>query len=338
MNQNLRRILVSTTALAFLSLISWGGVSANQVQPISSNNQIQSVVQKPAKPQLTTQKVSKTQIVNRTAKYGFRKRPSNTGHRIPLNHYYGRRVHFNQIVKNQQGTFVKTKRGWLNYASFYQWYLAKGKVNVRVQLGNSKLYNQPAKTPDAQVISTVHQLNLVHHWVNANQVAYTNRHDVYYRFAHQNQQFWVPAWHVNFDLKALRGHNHRLEHALSVGEKLIGHSKYYESGVGYAPSIKRFDCSEFVRWVFLHAGVYIGGNTFTQIRNGYHVKASHMRRGDIFFFDDRDQGRLCHVGIYLGHHLFLHDSPDTNTGGVGVSSLNDPFWRPRFDHIVRRVI
>ncbi|UIF28892.1 hypothetical protein KB236_10225 [Levilactobacillus brevis] len=44
------------------------------------------------------------------------------------------------------------------------------------------------------------------------------------------------------------------------------------------------------------------------------------------------------MAIYLGNKLFLHDSPSADTGGVGIFSLNDPHWKPRFNHNVRRIV
>lgn len=65
-----------------------------------------------------------------------------------------------------------------------------------------------------------------------------------------------------------------------------------------------------------------------------------MRRGDIFFMDD-----LGHVGIYLGNDLFLHDSPSSSTGGVGINALSQvnpnydgKTWNQISDHIVRRIV
>ncbi|XIF20556.1 MAG: Hypothetical protein AJITA_01331 [Acetilactobacillus jinshanensis] len=62
------------------------------------------------------------------------------------------------------------------------------------------------------------------------------------------------------------------------------------------------------------------------ISYGRHVNFHHMRRGDIFFFAAKGQGYLAHVGMYLGHGLFLHDSPSGDNGGVDVSSLYDKVW------------
>ena len=55
-----------------------------------------------------------------------------------------------------------------------------------------------------------------------------------------------------------------------------------------------------------------------------------------------------HVGIYLGDGYFLHDSPNSPTGGVCVSNLDDVVdrwnlvykdsWRNISDNIVRRVV
>ena len=311
---------------------------------VNADNRIGSIRSIPINrqsPRKASNVVNQTKTVYRTHQYAFLSHPGgNHARKIKPNNYYDKKIRFNRLVKNPQGTFVKTRHGWLNYNSFYQWYLAYGKVNVRTRIDqNADLYNRPWGTKDAQVITNARKLGLVNRWIDPDLVAYTNTHHVYYRFNHQQKRYWIEARNLSFDLKHLkRSHSHRLEKALAAGERLIGHSKYYEQGSGYDPEAKRFDCSEFVRWLFAKAGVVLGPNTFTQYRDGRHVRASHLRRGDIFFFDDKDQGRLCHVGIYLGRHLFLHDSPDSNTGGVGISSLKDPFWRPRFDYIVRRVI
>lgn len=57
--------------------------------------------------------------------------------------------------------------------------------------------------------------------------------------------------------------------------------------------------------------------TYSQVNRGRGVNWGSLRRGDLIFF-----GGLGHVGLYLGSGYFLHDSPNSPTGGVGVSHFN----------------
>ena len=52
-----------------------------------------------------------------------------------------------------------------------------------------------------------------------------------------------------------------------------------------------------------------------------------MRKGDLIFFSQSGR-RYSHVGIYLGHHRFVH-APSTGER-VRVDSLDSPYWRRHF--------
>nr|WP_249567639.1 NlpC/P60 family protein [Loigolactobacillus coryniformis] len=107
----------------------------------------------------------------------------------------------------------------------------------------------------------------------------------------------------------------------------------------------RFDCSSFVHWAYAQAGVtlgnYTGATTWTLENYGRAVKWSNIKRGDIFMMDN-----VGHVGIYLGGGYFIHDSPNSSTGGVGINKLTDTVhdeygtwpWLSIVDNINRRII
>jgi cell wall-associated NlpC family hydrolase len=62
-----------------------------------------------------------------------------------------------------------------------------------------------------------------------------------------------------------------------------------------------FDCSGYVQWVFRHAlGVRLPKYTDTQYGALAHIRASHLRRGDLVFI--REGRHESHVGIYAGYH------------------------------------
>ena len=207
---------------------------------------------------------------------------------------------------------------------------------------NGNLYNLPAHTNHAIKIGSTANFKLLHQWVNVNSTATTNTHQVFYQFnlPKRLNSYWILARDLAFNLNTLRGHHHRLERMISAGERLVGHSRYNEH-------TRHYDCSSFVRHLYAKAGIHLGSVTYSQAYDGRSVNPKHLKRGDLIFFNDRSDGRNAHVGIYLGHGLFLHDSPYSATGGVCVSSLHDPFWSTKhsrhasvhyFNGIARRVI
>ena len=53
-----------------------------------------------------------------------------------------------------------------------------------------------------------------------------------------------------------------------------------------------------------------------------------MKKGDLVFFETTGQGRISHVGIYMGERQFIHAS----SGGkrVMVSSLDTDYYNKSF--------
>ncbi len=78
---------------------------------------------------------------------------------------------------------------------------------------------------------------------------------------------------------------------------------------GTSPSTG-FDCSGFTRWVFAHVGIDLPHQSGQQFTYGQRVR--RLKPGDLVFFD-----HLGHVGIYVGHGLFVH-APQT---GQVVSTM-----------------
>ena len=264
-----------------------------------------------------------------------------TGKKRSAKNWYKRQISYSKLAKTNKGTFVKTKYGWLNKKAFNQFLLTKNKINYKMKIvRNAKLYNLPAHTNDARKIGTSKNLHLKNKWVHVNMIAHTNLHAVYYRFKHRGQNYWILGQNIKYNLKALEGNKKSLERIIKIGEKMIGHSKYDEKS-------RHFDCSSFMNYLFTRAGHRLGSTTFSQCYNGKPINYKNKKRGDLIFFDDKDDGHLAHVGMYLGKGLFLHDSPYTDNGGVGVSSLQDNFWNSRNskylsvhypDGIVRRIM
>lgn len=90
-----------------------------------------------------------------------------------------------------------------------------------------------------------------------------------------------------------------------------------------------FDCSGFVRYVYLQATNLTlphGAKAISQL--GQTVSQSELQPGDLVFFNTL-KSSFSHVGIYLGNNRFIH-SPSSG-GGVRVEDMNASYWTTRFN-------
>lgn len=92
-----------------------------------------------------------------------------------------------------------------------------------------------------------------------------------------------------------------------------------------------FDCSGLVQYAYALTGVSLPRTTQAQWRQLPRVAVNDRRVGDLLFF--RIDGRLSHVGMYLGGGQFVH-APRTGTR-VRVERLDAPFYANRLAGVVR---
>ena len=86
---------------------------------------------------------------------------------------------------------------------------------------------------------------------------------------------------------------------------------------------RAFDCSGLVHFAYDRAGLDLP-RTVDRLRQAARpVDRDRLRRGDLLFF--RFEGKLAHVGIYLGDGRFVH-APKTGER-VSLADLEHPFWR-----------
>lgn len=141
--------------------------------------------------------------------------------------------------------------------------------------------------------------------------------------------------------------NYAIEKAIAAAKSQIGLAPYAWGGGRTPASIAahRFDCSSFIHWVYARAGInlgnYTGATTWTLRNYGRAVNWNQLKRGDIFMMD-----HINHVGLYLGGGYFIHDSPNSSTGGVGINQLTDVVnngsgkwsWASIVDNVNRRLV
>ncbi|TPR39829.1 NlpC/P60 family protein [Apilactobacillus micheneri] len=280
-------------------------------------------------------------------KYNYYNAP-NQQHKVSsAKHDYKKKFKLTRIAKSSpKVTYVKTKKGWINHNAFAQWVTGFGHMNYSMQVSghNADLYNQPKNTKGYRKIATTESLGLLNKWITVNGRAETNAKKGYYRFNYDGQNYYIASKYLKFNLNGLTGNNYKIEKAFKAGYKFYGKSPYAWGKGRTLSSVKahHFDCSSFVHYIYSKAGIHLGSmsnaTTFSLRNMGKPVNYKHMKRGDIFFFNDKSEGSFCHVGFYLGNGLFMHDSPSADTGGVGISSLKDPHWSSRFNHTVRRIV
>jgi cell wall-associated NlpC family hydrolase len=93
---------------------------------------------------------------------------------------------------------------------------------------------------------------------------------------------------------------------------------------GQTPS--GFDCSGLVHYSYGRAGKSIPRTTSRLWSGTQAVQHGEIQVGDLLFFSI--EGKMSHVGLYLGDGQFVH-APSTGRT-VSVESLSSPFYRDAF--------
>lgn len=116
-------------------------------------------------------------------------------------------------------------------------------------------------------------------------------------------------------------HNAVGEIAAAVALDQVGSPYRYG---GSSPS--GFDCSGLVQYSYSRAGKHVPRTTGQLWSSTAAVHRNELRIGDVLFF--RIEGKMSHVGLYLGERRFVH-APSSGRA-VTVASLDSPFYRTAF--------
>jgi cell wall-associated NlpC family hydrolase len=93
-----------------------------------------------------------------------------------------------------------------------------------------------------------------------------------------------------------------------------------------------FDCSGFVRYVFLQHAVHLPRTVTEQFLVGQDIGVESIVAGDLIFFTTVAPG-ASHVGIALDVGTFVH-APGSGSV-VRVERLDAPYWRSRLIGVKR---
>ena len=81
---------------------------------------------------------------------------------------------------------------------------------------------------------------------------------------------------------------------------------------------KGFDCSGLVRMVYLRYGLFLPRNASQMAKLGREVALANARPGDLLFFGVN--GRVTHIGMYIGEDHFIHSSHLVRINAVGYDA------------------
>lgn len=87
-----------------------------------------------------------------------------------------------------------------------------------------------------------------------------------------------------------------------------------------------FDCSGLVQYSYFRAGKQLPRTTKQLWTSSEAVERRELRVGDLVFFNI--EGKMSHVGLYLGQRRFVHAPSSGRT--VTVTSLDAPFYQKAF--------
>lgn len=112
------------------------------------------------------------------------------------------------------------------------------------------------------------------------------------------------------------------EEIAAYAQKYVG-TRYVSGGTTLGKGV---DCSGFTYAVYRDFGYKLNRVSSDQYNNGTRVSKSELQPGDLVFFDTSgsNNGRISHVGLYVGNGQFAHAS--TSRARVIISSLSESYY------------
>lgn len=89
-----------------------------------------------------------------------------------------------------------------------------------------------------------------------------------------------------------------------------------------------FDCSGLTMTVYQLNGFNLPRHSGRQFDDGNPVDIDHLQKGDLIFFATKGNGKVSHVGIYIGDGRFIH-APSRGKN-IRIDSLSSNYFATRF--------
>jgi cell wall-associated NlpC family hydrolase len=132
---------------------------------------------------------------------------------------------------------------------------------------------------------------------------------------------WVSGAYLKLET-AVDSRQQKVDTVISTAKSLIG-TPYVWGGKSLADG--GFDCSGFTQYVYGKAGITLNRVSYEQATQGVTVSRASLKPGDLVFFSFAGDGRVSHVGIYIGDGKMIH-SPKTGDV-VKVTDITTAYWQ-----------
>lgn len=118
------------------------------------------------------------------------------------------------------------------------------------------------------------------------------------------------------------------QNIINEAKKYIGAKYKFGATINEAPHL--FDCSSYTQLVFKNNGIELPRVSRDQASKG--TRVTNLQMGDLMFFtmsDSYSDGRVAHVGIYMGDGNMIHAS---SSKGVMITKnvLQNPYWSKNY--------
>lgn len=210
-------------------------------------------------------------------------------------------------------------------------YITFKKENGSIQIQN------PAKKYEVHKGDTLYNIARIHH-ITVEELKRAN--NLTSNVIHDGQVLTIPAGSKG-EMEPAKEHepvqNNSKDSLAQQVKKILDDAKNYigakyKYGATLAEAPKLFDCSSYTQYVFGNVGVQLPRVSRDQASTGVSVSASNLKAGDLMFFTMNDtytDGRVAHVGIYMGDGNMIHAS---TSKGVTITTnvLNNPYWSKNY--------
>lgn len=135
---------------------------------------------------------------------------------------------------------------------------------------------------------------------------------------------WVSKQYLRLDIETT-SRQERINRVIYTAKSLLG-TPYVWGGDSKADG--GFDCSGFTQYIFKGQGYILNRVSIDQAKQGRYVARENLQSGDLVFYSLSGDGRISHVGIYIGGGKMIH-SPKTGDV-VKTTDITTGYWQSRF--------
>lgn len=141
---------------------------------------------------------------------------------------------------------------------------------------------------------------------------------------------WVSKTYISLDIESTT-RQQRVNKVVATAKSLLG-TPYVWGGDSITDG--GFDCSGLVQHIFKPVGYTLNRISIDQSKQGQYVAKENLQAGDLVFYSLAGNGRVSHVGIYIGNGKMIHSPKSGDV--VKTTDVTTSFWQTRFI-VARRI-